>query len=469
MSTRKDTLAASSSTPKPHRENALLGTVCLLAVFMALLLAACIEGVNFRTTDVDRAYSNPRVRPDLQALTPEQLPPAAITPEDPDYFAPHPLEFFSRGGESRQELASSMAPDLPHEQLRHLHNPLGCYWMGENEKAILFWETVVQFETFDGRPLDPTRNALGTCLLENDTFNHPYDRGANEQLGIRFEDGDYSPVLGGDFSATEMYQWTFEPQDVHPYGLCTADQEPRNPIRRTESGGRCQASQVGKFASCMVVGCKFLVGQDSLFEARAIWEVGTPVFRAIFGPQLRVVSGSRTIARPLELLINGEPDPNSGELLYRYQWATDVSSGMWQENFSPNVQVETVRVFRIQIDRKEYLLPDRMTMWVDPGTPVTTEPDSSDNLLDEVPRRATPTYFLAPSEFLEVSEQNWDDRLEWRFDFLGSNPGIRNPDFCCTGPPVECCDDGICPPPCGSELTRGFHLYVEFTLRDMTP
>ncbi len=351
-----------------------------------------------------------------------------------------------------------MAPDLPHNQLKHLHNPLGCYWMGENEKAILFWETVIQFETFDGRPLDPTRNALGTCLLENDAFNHPYDRGANDQPGIRFEDGDNGFVLGEDFSATEMYQWTFEPQDVHPYGLCSADQEPRNPIRRTESGGLCQASPVGKFASCMVVGCQFSVGQDSLFEARALWEGVTSVFRAVFGPQLRVVSGSRTIARPLELILNGVRDVDSGELLYQYRWATGDSSGMWQENFSPNVQVETVRVFRLQPGQKDYLIPDRVTVGG-----VTMEPDSSNNLFDVSLYRATPTYFLEPVE------QNWENRIEWIIDFLVSNPGIRNPDFCCTGPPGECCDDGICQPPCGSELTQGYNLYVEFTLRDMTP
>jgi len=92
-------------------------------------------------------------------------------------------------------------------------------------------------------------------------------------------------------------------------------------------------------------------------------------------PNVKVVGEARQIARRLEYL--GERRLEDGTRLHRWRWRTLLQDGLWEENFSPNLRIARIWLYRTGRDdtsQRNYLNP----------VPLEAGPLRGDETLDEV-------------------------------------------------------------------------------------
>ncbi len=142
-------------------------------------------------------------------------------------------------------------------------------------------------------------------------------------------------------------------------------------------------------------------------------------------PHMQVVNGARQLARPLIWADRDEPhdpnDPTSDIDRYYWQWRVPLDKdNTWQENFSPNLQVNTVRVFVEREDDpdtglplREYLTPKNVHI---NGTRCTSDPEDGTTFsLITFNKTVTPTY---DKENLDQVDHIDDAlRLNWEVEF----------------------------------------------------
>jgi hypothetical protein len=358
-----------------HTRGARLAYLLICAA--ALPLPACVPSADLRYAD---AGFLDRIRLDRNGLTVEQRAKCSANCERPGEgtFQTAP-----------DRLVSELHPAPFDGGEVDLLRQADCLWIahssstGRNTDAVVLnWEAFVVLDREAG---DGERIASGSEVVSACRLTHPVDR-QPICWGDPDDHDEICPPLGpaaGNtpsvlstrlhagptaFSAPSSGRWDTLAGDVYIAGARLVEQR-RASMPPPEDFGACDARPIegsevqvvqghqgfdgpstvdGQVPLCSGLGFRLLPAQDATYRLTC-----DPVLLHLADGNSRCATAGRTLA-PNVMVVNGsrrmarrtDQDPAAP---HRLSWRTPTTAagGRWQENFTPNVRVSSVRFFRL--------------------------------------------------------------------------------------------------------------------------
>ncbi len=412
---------------------------CLLLAVAAFQNLACVPIAELMLGGGDADF-NERIRPDLQPLTPLQT-------SGPPWVEIDGKAYHSDGGPDGDQLVSELHHSMiPPERLRELRRSR-CLFVEGGGFPVLTYEATLTNYDLGGREAN-----LDTVSLCGGYAAHPETRTLLEVEGLG---SGFAVQL--DTLAVGLFSYSGNELVRNPYGAC--DEQLPSETSSFTQGRDLAGGSPGTFKPvCLLQGAP---AADPIEDTSYVLEYvdahtgdpislsypqfSSPVHQVI--PHLKVVRGSRTIARPLSFA-GVELDVERNRYVHTFAWAVesvdpegnpDPSGAFWRENFGPSVLVESAAFF-VQIGSgpapegsplRDYVIADKLRIAevgdlgpqepfpVDMGCDLEQagDPDGDGSLyLSPCDIVATPTYALSPDVNGRMTE-----KLEWRVQFFTEN------------------------------------------------
>lgn len=256
------------------------------------------------------------------------------------------LMFYSDGGSKNDQIIS----ELYHSTINS--NTLGklkkstCFWVEGDGFPILSYEPILKNGTlYDDDELMCTVEAMGACgvsMTEPESRKAIFCDGKNCDIppeGLPFTIGWRACTEGGT------------PREVD-YSQCVPLQN--NCTAHDTANLSAELSNPAPF--CMVRAPLPSMLTDTSLELQPLSHTLDVLYEDFKNlntephkvlPHMKVIMGSRTLARPLIYArwLEHDPDDHPDSDRYYWQWQVPSEGNGWKENFSPHLKVNTVRVF----------------------------------------------------------------------------------------------------------------------------
>jgi hypothetical protein len=348
----------------------------LVAILVLGSMLGCVGTEELAPDDLNGEIQfNDRLRPDIGPVAGVSEP-----------------QFFSDGGEGEDEIITPLYHSMiPIADLRQLHRSEHL-WVEDDGYPILSYEAVnADFSYPDAAPLNTTR--IGTC-------GYGTDPETRAQVGFNCDSNgkncNYGQWSGGLPSSEELgitvglTSHTVRTPDPDPaqearireYNLVVPLDLPDTVTDVDQLGCYAPHAHGNSISPYCVIQCGLPAARsDTTYTLQAVdpkmlQDINQtyPALRSplhTVTPHLKVVSGSRALARPLTFLERLDiTELDTRYQSYYWRWAVpDLPNGHWEENFSPNLMVSNVRIFiergynpDIGIPNRQYLAPYRLVI-----------------------------------------------------------------------------------------------------------
>lgn len=426
-----------------HAHGRSLAPLLLGLSLLGLLQAACLP-----TDALDvfqgSALFNDRLRPDLEPLS-------AAQSEGPPWVERDDRAYHGDGGPDGAALVSPLHHSMiPSDRLRTLRRS-ECLFVEDAGFPVLSFEAVFLPEDVGDAEINLER--VGLC------DGIPRDPVTREGLVLNGAAGNFA--IGQTRETVGVFVYSGDDADENPYGACTGER-PRDRVEVILADELVGGAEGTFLPWCLLQGSvPDPPRADSRFELDfvdretrepvVLDEPGLAALRTRVGPDLKVVPGRRTIARPLEFA-GSDYDAENDRWIHTFAWrvpSVDASGGLdpagpfWRENFAPSVLVDRVAFF-VQTSvaaappgspERDYVVVDKLRVAevgdLGPREPIPFDagcdaeqggdPEDEGALyLAGCEITATPTYALSPDVNGRMTE-----KLEWRVQFY--TPGESDP------------------------------------------